>query len=101
MMRSVEAAIGYFAVVFGMGFLLGTLRVLLIAPRLGEELAVVVELPVMLTVSWLACGRIIDWLSVPAVLAQRFAMGGLAFVLWMAAETGVSVLAFPDNRPAI
>ncbi len=94
MMRSVEAAIGYFAVVFGMGFLLGTLRVLLIAPRLGEELAVVVELPVMLTVSWLACGRIIDWLSVPGVLAQRLAMGGLAFVLLMAAETGVSVLAF-------
>jgi hypothetical protein len=62
MMGSVKAAIGYFAVVFGMGFLLGTLRVLHIAPRLGEEFAVLIELPLMLAISWVACSWIIDWL---------------------------------------
>lgn len=94
MIPGIKAAIGYFAVVFGMGFLLGTLRVLLIAPRLGEELAVAIELPVMLAVSWLTCARIIDWFSVPGALSPRLAMGGLAFILLMAAEMGVSVLAF-------
>jgi hypothetical protein len=42
-------------VVFFVGFILGTVRVLLIAPRLGETAAVLLETPVMLVASWFVC----------------------------------------------
>lgn len=94
MRRTVKAAIAYFAIVFVAGFLLGTLRVLLIAPRIGEQLAVLFELPLMLAISWITCGRILDHFSVPGSTASRLAMGGIAFGLLMAAELAVSMLAF-------
>lgn len=94
MLRGVKAGIVYFAIVFAAGFLLGTLRVLVIAPRVGEQFAVLIELPLMLAVSWLACGWIVGHFSVPAALAPRLLMGGVAFLVLMAAEIGVSVLAF-------
>ena len=55
--RVLKAATAYFALVFAAGFVLGTLRTLWLAPALGPMLAVAAELPVMLGVSWLACGR--------------------------------------------
>src|SRR6202011_5564703 len=76
------------------GFLLGTLRVLVVAPQLGEPLAVVIELPLMLATSWLACGWIIHRSSLPGALSPRLVMGGVAFALLMVAELGVSVFAF-------
>jgi ABC-type transport system involved in cytochrome bd biosynthesis fused ATPase/permease subunit len=94
MLRSVKAAIGYVAIVFGVGFLLGTLRVLVVAPQLGELLAVLIELPLMLATSWLVCGWIIHRFSLPGALSPRLVMGGVAFALLMMAEIGVSVFAF-------
>lgn len=38
----------YFALVFGVGFILGIVRVLLLEPRLGERWAELAEMPVML-----------------------------------------------------
>jgi hypothetical protein len=37
----------YAIVVFSIGFILGTIRVLLLAPRLGETIAVIIEPPIM------------------------------------------------------
>ncbi len=91
---AVRAGVAYFAIVFAVGFALGTLRVLTLAPYLGEAGAVLVELPVMLAVSWLACGLVLDRWRVPAGWRHRLAVGGVAFALLMAAELGVSVLAF-------
>lgn len=89
-----SAALAYFAIAFGAGFALGTVRVLLVAPRLGELAAVALELPVMLAVSWLAAGWCVRRFDVPARAAPRLVMGGLAFALLMLAELGVSVFAF-------
>jgi hypothetical protein len=90
---ALKAGLVYFAIVFCAGFLFGTVRVLALAPRVGEALAVAIELPLMLAVSWLVCRRLIARLGVPAGLTPRLTMGGFAFGLLMVAEIGVSVLA--------
>ena len=49
MMRQLPAAVAlYFAIVFGVGFLLGPIRVFLLEPRLGATLAVLLEAPLLL-----------------------------------------------------
>jgi ABC-type uncharacterized transport system permease subunit len=93
-MTGLVAGLAYFAVVFAAGFVLGTLRVLVLAPYVGETGAVLAELPVMLALSWLVCGGLIRRLAVPGEWRHRLAMGGVAFVLLMVAELAVSVLAF-------
>jgi hypothetical protein len=84
MLQALSAGVRYFLVGFATGFLLGTLRVSVVAPALGPVASVVLELPVILAVAWVACG----WLtrSVPATAGARLAMGGLAFALLIAAE---------------
>jgi hypothetical protein len=94
MWRGGKAGLVYFAIVFAVGFLLGTLRVLVVAPKLGEPSAVLIELPVVLVISWIACGWTIIRFAVPGALAPRLMMGGTAFAALMAAEMGVSVIAF-------
>jgi len=84
----------YFALVFLAGFVLGTLRTLVLAPLLGEMAAVVVEIPAMLAIAWLACGFAIRQLAVPAGFAPRLAMGGIAFLLLMAAEMVLAWILF-------
>jgi hypothetical protein len=91
---AVISGCAYFALVFAIGFLLGTLRVLVLSPRIGDALAVLAELPVILAASWIACGWLISRFAVPTGLASRAVMGGVAFCLLMVAEIGVSVLGF-------
>lgn len=88
------AAIAYFGAVFAAGFVLGTARVFVLLPRLGETAAIALELPIMLALSWIACRGLVARFEVPATLAARLAMGGLAFALLMIAELGVSTLLF-------
>lgn len=94
MTAALGAGAAYFALVFAAGFALGTIRVLAVGPGPGNVAAVLVELPVMLAIAWLACGRIARRFAVPERPAPRAAMGGLAFALLMLAELGVSILAF-------
>jgi hypothetical protein len=49
-MRILKAALLYFAIVFGVGFVLGTIRTLWLVPRLGARAAELLEMPVMLVV---------------------------------------------------
>ena len=88
-----RAAIVYFSLVFAAGFVLGTIRVLLIAPLWGELPAILFESPIMLFVSWLACGSSIRVFGVRGRCAG-LAMGAATFALLMAAELALSLLAF-------
>jgi hypothetical protein len=94
------AASAYFAVVFACGFALGAVRVLAIAPRTGPTTAVLLELPLMLAVSWLACGWSVRTFDAPEGLGARLAMGLTALALLLAAEAGLAVLAFGQTLGA-
>ena len=60
-------------------------------PRFGELWAVLLELPIMLAISWWACGQVVTRFHVPPRLASRAAMGALAFGFLMLAEAILSV----------
>jgi hypothetical protein len=90
MKRMLLASTTYVATVFAVGFVLGVLRTLALVPLLGELGAVMVELPVILTVAWLVCARILRrWRLAPL---PALGMGAIAFVMLMAAEAGLSTL---------
>ena len=84
--RVVRAALLYFALVFGAGFVLGPLRMILLVPRVGERTAELLELPVMLGVCWLAARWVTARQAVPPRPAPRLAMGAIAGALLLAAE---------------
>lgn len=94
-----RAALAYFALVFSVGFALGTLRVYLIAPQWGGLPAVLLEAPVMLFVSWLWCGVTLRLFGVREPLAA-LGMGALAFVLLMTAEAVIDFFAIGRSTPA-
>ena len=88
-----RAGTAYFVLVFLWGSALGTGRTLFLEPRLGTVAATLIELPLMLLLSWWLCGLVLSRHFVPASLKARAAMGGLAFLLLMAAELGLSLYA--------
>ena len=95
--QATKAGLAYMAAVFAAGFILGTLRVFIITPKLGELAAMSMELPIMLAISWLICPWINAYFAVPVWVSARLVMGGVAFAALMIAETTLSVLAF--GRP--
>ena len=86
MRQAVRAGLALFAIAFGLGFVLGTARVLLLASMLGPVAAVLLELPVILTALWYASRWLAHRLSVPATTAPRLLMGLTAFALLMSIE---------------
>src|SRR5208337_4093029 len=53
-MQLVKAGVLYFALVFGAGFVLGTIRTLWVVPRVGTRTAELMEMPIMLAVTIVA-----------------------------------------------
>lgn len=99
MTRAAIAGLLYFAAVFALGFAAGVVRRLVLVPRLGETAAVLLELPVMLGASWLLARRVARWCALDCAAAPRLLMGGIAFLLLMAAEHGLGAL-LGGNPPA-
>ena len=86
-MPVVKAAAAYFAIVFAIGFVLGTIRVLLVIPQFGPLAATLIELPLMLIASWFVARWTIAKFAVPADASDRLLMGTMAFALLMIGET--------------
>ncbi len=95
MVPAPKAGLAYFVIVFSRGFLLGTFRVLLLVPAVGERIAVLSELPVILGIAWISSRLLIARFDVAAALIPRLSMSGLAFGLLMICEfiTGIFVTA--------
>jgi hypothetical protein len=82
------AALTYVAVVFAVAFALGALRLLVVIPLTGPLIAVALEVPVVLALSWWVAGRVLmRW---PLARPGRLAMGALAFGLLMLAELALA-----------
>jgi hypothetical protein len=79
----------YFALVFGAGFLLGPIRILWVVPRLGAQLAELLEMPIMFMVMVVAARWVVRRFALPHTLSDRVGMGGLALALLLLAEFGL------------
>jgi hypothetical protein len=89
--RIAGAGLAYWAVVFALGFVLGTIRVLWLAPLIGLLPATVLELPLILTASWFAAGWLVRRFAIDTA-SEALAAGGLAFLLLMVAECTLAVM---------
>jgi hypothetical protein len=87
----------YFAIVFTIGFVLGTIRVIAVVPRIGELFAVLIELPLMLAASWIVCKYLIARFQVPAEIVDRAIMGASAFAFLLVSEIALSTCVFGNS----
>jgi hypothetical protein len=92
--RVIAAAAAYFGLVFAAGFALGTIRVLVTAPALGEIVALLLELPIMLVVSWLACSFCLRRFGLRGLVGSAQAMGMIAFAMLIVAEVVLGLTLF-------
>lgn len=74
-MQIIEAGELYFALVFGAGFVLGTVRTLWVMPRVGTRKAELMEAPIMLVVTILAARWTVVRLAVPPAASPRLGLG--------------------------
>ncbi len=90
--RILKAALVYFLIVFGVGFLLGPIRILLVVPRLGERMAELLEVPLMLLVIIIAANLIVRRFQLPVRTIYRLGAGVMAFILGLVFEFGLVLL---------
>ena len=79
------SSLSYFGLVFAAGFLLGIVRVVLLAPWLGERHAELLEMPVMLVVAYIASGYVLNQFRLLDVKSAAM-MGAIALLLLLALE---------------
>jgi hypothetical protein len=84
-----KAGVLYFAIVFGAGFVLGTVRTLWILPRVGTRIAELMEAPIMLVITFAAARWIALRLASPARSSARLGIGAIALGLLLFAEFGL------------
>ena len=107
-MRSVWiASLTYFGIVFLAGFILGSVRVLLLVPLLGERNAELLELPVMTIISYLAAVFVIQKFSISECLSG-LAVGLVGLILMLVLEftvvlslQGLSVGEYLNSRDTL
>jgi hypothetical protein len=87
--RATKAGALYAIVVFLIGFFFGSIRILVVVPRLGETIAVIIEAPIMLAMSWFVCRWCVERLSVRRTVPPRLLVGVVAFLVLMSAEFGL------------
>ncbi len=80
-----KAGFAYFLIVYGFGFVLGTVRTLWIVPQLGARSAEMLELPLMIGISAVTARWLVRRYGIVPPNG-RSVMGATAFVLLVAAE---------------
>ena len=107
-LRNLQAALLYFVLVMGVGFALGSVRVPLLVPRIGERYAELVEMPLMLMAIFLAARHVVQRFALPQRTFIRMQVGFVALALSVAAELilaavlqGRSVAAYVASRDPV
>lgn len=90
--RVLPAAALYFGIVFGVGFLLGTVRVPFLVPRLGERIAELAEMPFMFVAIFLAAGHVVRKYGASVAPLGWLQVGALSLAFLVAAELLLAVL---------
>ena len=85
-MRTLKAGVTYFLLVFAVGWILGPIRVVWVAPRFGLLIGTLLEAVIMLIAMIVAAGWAIRRFGVDRALAATIAMGLIAFGLLIPAE---------------
>jgi hypothetical protein len=85
-MQALKAGVLYFALAFGAGFVLGSIRILWVVPRFGERTAELMEAPIMLLVIILAARWVARRLALASTPMTRLAVGCVGLGLLLAAE---------------
>ena len=91
LMPILVAALLYFAIVFGIGFLLGPIRVLMLEPTVGSTVAVLCEAPLLLTAMILAARWLPQKLHLPMTVTALATMGIGALILQQLADLAVGL----------
>ena len=92
MSKIIQAALTYFAIVLGTGFLLGVVRVPFLIPRIGERWAELAEMPIMATVIYFAAKYILRRLPEIGSPSKSLIAGFLALALSVAAELALATV---------
>jgi len=89
LVKMLRAGVLYFAIVFGIGFLLGIIRVAFVIPRIGARAAELVEAPIMIAACYLTARILVRKLAIPFSWTNRLGIGLTGFVLMLVAELGL------------
>jgi hypothetical protein len=107
-MQILKAGVLYFALVFGVGFVLGSVRTLWVVPRFGARTAELMETPVMFVVTIVAARWVVRRLAVPPKPSNRLGMGCIGLGLMLVAEftlvlwlRGVSINEYLASRDPV
>jgi len=91
-MHWAKAGALYFVLVFGAGFVLGPIRILLLVPRVGVRTAELIEMPLMIMATILAARGVVLYFGGRSVRRASLRVGFLALSLLVAAEIGLGNL---------
>lgn len=94
MKRAFAAATSYFLTLFALGFVLGTIRVLFVSPRIGVLGATLTEVPLMLIAAFILCRWALGHWQVPPTPLARGSMTLWFLALLAISETLVGVTLF-------
>ena len=107
-MQILKAGILYFALVFGVGFVLGSVRTLWVVPRFGARTAELMETSIMFVVTIVAARWVVRRLAVPPKPSNRLGMGCIGLGLMLVAEftlvlwlRGVSINEYLASRDPV
>lgn len=92
MQKILRAALLYFVMVLGAGFVLGMFRVPFLVPRLGERWAELAEMPVMAAVIYYSAGYILRRYPDINQAGKSLWVGFLALALSVAAELALATV---------
>jgi hypothetical protein len=85
-MRIIKAGAVYFLLLFALGWVLGPVRELVLAPRVGRAVALLVEAPVMIAAMALAARWVVRRFAFAPDPIPRAGIGATALVLLLAFE---------------
>ncbi len=85
---TLKSGLLYFTIVFAIGFLLGTIRVLWVVPYVGILVAELMEMPLMLIAIVMTTNWLVQRLSIPPLWWVRLGMGFVALVCLLGVEFG-------------